>query len=417
MLTTVFDADKNVNAGGVHYYSNTTGGRTGRIQLYANHQPQTFGKTAGLGDLELLCDAAPIQIGNRAWLDLDGDGIQDPEEPPLANVTVDLVPASGPPVSMTTDSDGNYAFTIPPGSAYTLNFDTSTVTAADLPSGYNPSPLGFTQADAGTNDAIDSDVPAGATTGSVAVAAHGPGHNDHTYDAGVIAQQRLGNLVWNDLDDDGKVDAGEPGIGGVTVELWRDDGDGTFAASTDAQVGTTTTSSAGAYYFTGLSDGSYFVAVPDGQAALAGLRSSTGSTGGSTDNDDNGAPGTGQASVSGPVSMQLAVPHPTAEKNVAGADDEAAANVATGTYPDDASNLTVDLGFVKTGAVTTSTTAVSTTTTTTVGGTNPLSRTGSDPQVKVVLGAWLLWIGVGIVGADRRRRRRLPPRSPLADGR
>ncbi|MEA2972048.1 MAG: hypothetical protein QOG82_506 [Actinomycetota bacterium] len=407
VLNSTFDPI-NTWSGGVLYYSNTSGQQTRQIELFGMHEANTFGKAAGLGDLELLCDAAPIQVGNRAWLDLDGDGIQDPEEPPLANVTVALVDTGGNVVLPTakTDASGNYAFTILPGATYTLRFDTSTVTAADLPSGYNPSPLGFTRADAGTNDAVDSDVPPGATTGTVAIAAHAPGHNDHTFDAGVIAQQRLGNLVWNDLDDDGKVDAGEPGIGGVTVELWRDANADGLLNSADALDDTTATSNTGAYFFTGLPDGTYFVAVPSGQAVLAGHVSSTGSSGGVTDNDDNGAPTGTFTSVSGPVSMLLAVPHPTAEKSVSGADDEAAANVATGAYPDNASDLTVDLGFFKPGPVVTTTSKPPvTTTTTTIPGTG-LSRTGNDPLAKIVVASWMLWIGVGVVVADRRRRRR-----------
>jgi hypothetical protein len=31
----------------------------------------------------------------------------------------------------------------------------------------------------------------------------------------------IGNFVWDDLDGDGKQDAGEPGLSGVTVQLWN----------------------------------------------------------------------------------------------------------------------------------------------------------------------------------------------------
>ena len=31
----------------------------------------------------------------------------------------------------------------------------------------------------------------------------------------------IGNFVWDDLDQDGRQDAGEPGIAGVTVQLWN----------------------------------------------------------------------------------------------------------------------------------------------------------------------------------------------------
>ena len=31
----------------------------------------------------------------------------------------------------------------------------------------------------------------------------------------------VGNFVWDDLDADGRQDAGEPGLAGVTVQLWN----------------------------------------------------------------------------------------------------------------------------------------------------------------------------------------------------
>ena len=46
-------------------------------------EAKQFMEANGLGDLELLCDQAPIEIGNRVWLDLNGNGVQDPDEPPI----------------------------------------------------------------------------------------------------------------------------------------------------------------------------------------------------------------------------------------------------------------------------------------------------------------------------------------------
>jgi uncharacterized repeat protein (TIGR01451 family) len=57
----------------------------------------------------------------------------------------------------------------------------------------------------------------------------------------------IGDRVWIDLDLDGIQDSGEPGLSGVTVQLWIDDnGDGT----PDTQVNSTTTNSTGGYQFT-----------------------------------------------------------------------------------------------------------------------------------------------------------------------
>ena len=40
-----------------------------------------FGKGAAMGDLEVLCDQAPLQIGNRVWYDPEREGIQNPGQP------------------------------------------------------------------------------------------------------------------------------------------------------------------------------------------------------------------------------------------------------------------------------------------------------------------------------------------------
>ena len=38
--------------------------------IYDRNTDQSQGKGTGLGDIELLADPAPIEIGNRVWLDL-----------------------------------------------------------------------------------------------------------------------------------------------------------------------------------------------------------------------------------------------------------------------------------------------------------------------------------------------------------
>ena len=57
-----------------------TGKRTAKFEPL----PGGFLKVNGMSDIEALCDQAPIQIGNRVWIDSDFDGIQDPGETPVA---------------------------------------------------------------------------------------------------------------------------------------------------------------------------------------------------------------------------------------------------------------------------------------------------------------------------------------------
>jgi SdrD B-like domain/Secretion system C-terminal sorting domain len=71
-----------------------------------------FAKANALGEVELLSNAAPIEIGNRVWKDIDGDGIQDANEPGIAGVTINLYNDAGTALlaTTTTDANGNWYF-------------------------------------------------------------------------------------------------------------------------------------------------------------------------------------------------------------------------------------------------------------------------------------------------------------------
>ncbi|MFH1755804.1 MAG: SdrD B-like domain-containing protein, partial [Candidatus Latescibacterota bacterium] len=61
----------------------------------------------------------------------------------------------------------------------------------------------------------------------------------------------LGDFVWDDLNEDGIQDESEPGIAGVTVDL--------FECGQTTPIATTTTSANGYYLFSDLAPGDYFV--------------------------------------------------------------------------------------------------------------------------------------------------------------
>lgn len=67
------------------------------------------------------------------------------------------------------------------------------------------------------------------------------------------ARANVGNFVWHDLDGDGRQDAGEPGIGGLTVQLWN-------AAKTQS-FDTDVTNGSGSYSLTAPVTGDYRVRV------------------------------------------------------------------------------------------------------------------------------------------------------------
>ena len=342
------------NDGSIATWSNTTGQYTTRAQLYVNDGPPTFGKANGLGDLTALCLAAPLEIGNRLWGDYNGNGIQDPGEPPLAGVVVRLYNLSGTAIATTTtDANGNYYFSSTTLGNYGPDGIANTADDASL-AGLKPSSngvtntyqirvdmtqitltgLSLTQANVGTNDLRDSDGIATSTNAVITVTTGVPGANDHTSDFGFYRPVAVGDLVWFDQNGNGLADAGEPGISGVTVQLWQDtNGDGVA----DAQVGTTATSSSGNYTFTNLIPGNYIVHIPQSQFDLGGPLNvySTANVVVNPNNDvnnDNNA-GPANSGITGGMSSGVLVVTSTGEPPLA----------VDGDNTD--GNLTVDFGF------------------------------------------------------------------------
>jgi hypothetical protein len=99
------------NSAGVRFISNTNGAfADGYIVYDTDINAGTFQKSGGLGDLELLCNVQPLQIGNFVWLDTDKDGVQDPCETPIAGIKVRLYKGTTLIAESTTNSNGEYYF-------------------------------------------------------------------------------------------------------------------------------------------------------------------------------------------------------------------------------------------------------------------------------------------------------------------
>jgi hypothetical protein len=249
-----------VRTGGVGWFDRSTGAmaNTSYSNAYKiiDESSEGWGKANGLGDLEALCDLAPVQLGNRVWFDTDGDGTQDGDEPPVPGVKVTATPCAGGaalPVK-TTNAKGEYYFGaadgLKPETCYNMTFDRSAVNAGGLPNAPDVASLKWTVKEAGTDRVIDSNVDA---DGKTQVTTGKAGTADHTVDAGIVAKvtNKLGDFVWVDANRNGLQDADEQGVPGVTVVLKK--GDGTQVGQpkkTDAQ---------GKYLFDQLDDGVYKV--------------------------------------------------------------------------------------------------------------------------------------------------------------
>ncbi len=209
-------------------------------------------------------------IGDRVWVDVNGNGVQDAGEPGLAGVTVTLSDAGGTPVSSTTsDAGGAYRFErLAPGT-YALAFE--------APPGYV-----FTPQDQGGDDAQDSDAAADGYAGTIVLP---QGTDDLIHDAGLYVPAQVGDRLWHDLNGDGVQDAGEPGgiPGAVSVELYTAGG---------ALVTATTPDADGAYSIGGIRPGSYTLRVV--WPALTDLVISPQDQGGDDAADSDIDPATGQ---------------------------------------------------------------------------------------------------------------------------
>ncbi|KIQ65149.1 hypothetical protein TR51_14175 [Kitasatospora griseola] len=179
-----------------------------------------FGKGAAMADLEVLCDKAPLQIGNRVWYDPERSGLQLPQQKPVVGATVNLYDADGKKVGTAkTTARGEYYFDntnvtggLKPKTAYTIRLDNPADYAKGGPL-YHWVP---TKANVGDDRLIDSDgtVPKGGTYVERALTTGGPGQNDHSFDFGFSQQQGALRLVKHDQD-------GKP-LPGAVFQLWRE---------------------------------------------------------------------------------------------------------------------------------------------------------------------------------------------------
>ncbi|TDB61370.1 SdrD B-like domain-containing protein [Arundinibacter roseus] len=194
-------------SGGMAWFSNQSGNRTKAYEIYNGEGPQLqyAGKSNGLGSIQALCETAPLQIGNRIWIDADQDGIQDPDELPLANVQVALFDSTGNLSGATqTNAAGNYLFEgndLKPNTTYYLivgtngnlaQFDKTTETLT-----INTIPYKLTSANVGEGPNADlNDSDAQLATGLpaalngfpyVRVQTGAPGQNNPNYDIGFIS--------------------------------------------------------------------------------------------------------------------------------------------------------------------------------------------------------------------------------------
>jgi hypothetical protein len=182
-------------------------------------------------------------IGDNVWLDLNGNGIQNANEPGIAGIPVRLFSSDGMLVASTVTSVqegssfvGYYNFKgVRPGSYY-VQFN--------IPDIYILSPPNI------GDETMDSDITSANGKGTTDIFTVGPGEIRNTIDAGAYLPATLGDFVWDDLNENGIQDVGEPGIVGVVVQLF---------ASTGQLIASTQTDENGFYRFKDLRQRLYYL--------------------------------------------------------------------------------------------------------------------------------------------------------------
>ncbi|MBL8330927.1 MAG: DUF11 domain-containing protein [Rubrivivax sp.] len=203
-------------------------------------------------------------LSGRVWLDADNDGTVGATESGIAAQTIELsgVDSGGTALtrSVQTDADGRFAFTALPPGVYSLR----------QPSQPAGSLSGRTLAGTGGGTATAPGLTPSLISGiTLAV---GQSLTDNLF--GEIPPARVSGRVFADHNDNARADAGEPGLGGVTVQLGGTDDLGQTVTRT------LSTAADGSFSFADLRPGNYTLTEPLQPAGTVNGQTVAGTLGG-----------------------------------------------------------------------------------------------------------------------------------------
>ncbi|MCC7196406.1 MAG: hypothetical protein IT356_12705, partial [Gemmatimonadaceae bacterium] len=240
----------------------------------------------------------------------------------------------------------------------TIDCPTLALTPASLASGYRGVAYSQTLASSGgvgpyTYSLIAGSLPPGVTLSNAGVISGTPtavgsysftvrsvdtatcsGTRDYVITINGLA---LGNLVWDDLDQSGPREVGEPGLAGVSLQLFATT-DTVIGNGDDVSQGTTTTDGSGGYAFTGLAPGRYFVRITTPPASHPMSSGAQVNADNGIDHDNNGVQAGGKGTaITSPV-ITLAVGREPGDV-VGGADADNSLDFALRAVPASLTNL------------------------------------------------------------------------------
>jgi 5-hydroxyisourate hydrolase-like protein (transthyretin family) len=180
----------------------------------------------------LQSSAGTATVGDFVFVDKDADGKQDSGEPGVAGVVVKLLNSTGATVATaTTNSSGKYF----------LNVSISACGTYKVQFGTPGQFTWTTNQAAGTTATNNSNADSNGLSGAFQLC---PGDYNMCLDAGILQSPTgtacIGDFVWDDVNENGRQDSGEPGVPNVMVRLRN---------SAGTVVATTTTNAQGRYLF------------------------------------------------------------------------------------------------------------------------------------------------------------------------
>ncbi len=235
----------------------------------------------------------PASVGNFVWHDSNADGIQDPGEPPLDGIEIQIRDDMG---GVVTDVMGNPVNNIFSGVAGDYLFD-------NLPPGdyqitfiltfpWQHSPV---DAAGGPGDAADApnDSDGAGPSGETHVFALESDEEEEDIDVGVWQFISLGGTIWIDDNENCILDAGEGAASGaITMFLYEDMDDNGMTDPADPEMITTS----GDYCFDNVVPGSYIIEISASEFIIGGDLQLFGSSSCGTTPDPDG-PGNGTTDI------------------------------------------------------------------------------------------------------------------------
>jgi len=271
----------------------------------------TSGETDLTWDQGVGCNVKAA-LGNYVWFDENQNNIQD--EPSANGINgIEVILYNSSNVELARDTTANDMYGRPGYYLFDLLNPGDYYVQFVLTNGKTFTPNTGTVGGS-ISDETDSD--ADNTSGKTAVTNLTAGEVDLTWDAGIIIPTglyKLGNFVWEDVNNNGVWDAGEVGFNNVVVNLYNDYNNDGIPQSTEFVSTTTTVTEAGLngiYHFDRLPEGNYIVQIPPQNftGVLSGYSTSTGNDpapdpDNNVENDDNGSYSTGYGVISQPVTL------------------------------------------------------------------------------------------------------------------